>query len=161
MATLLIDKTMDATLTITKTDLYDILILPEAEGISTKGQVISVSGSSNNAGFDPDLEGFCVSLGKSDGKLMIGGNYGDNSFEVVGRASSEWFIDHWRSDFVATLTGLEALPGYFDTRYNLYHTGINDNFVTGTMNFNGANGQLVLAAQLGSNKADSYHTAVT
>ena len=157
MATLLIDKTMDATLTITKTDLYDILILPEAEGISTKGQVISVSGSSNSAEFYPDLEGFCVSLGKSDGKLMIGGNYGDNSFEVVYRPGGpkpldrEWLNNEKYPDFVATLTGLEAaLPGYFDARYNLYHTGINDNFVTGTMNFTGANGQLVLAAQLGS-----------
>ncbi|MBR7130593.1 MAG: fibronectin type III domain-containing protein [Lentisphaeria bacterium] len=114
------------------------------------------------------MKGFCVSLGKSDGKLMIGGNYGDNSFEVVYRPGGpkpldrEWLNNEKYPDFVATLTGLEAaLPGYFDARYNLYHTGINDNFVTGTMNFTGANGQLVLAAQLGSDKADSYHTAVT
>ena len=62
MATLLIDKLIEATLTITNTTQYDVLILPEAKGIATNGRVISYYGH-HAVNQIVDLESYSLALG--------------------------------------------------------------------------------------------------
>jgi len=127
MATLIIDKLHDATYTITHTDYYDLLLLPEAFGVSTRGQVISVFGSSdmlsvdNIDKFDFELEAFSVSTTKSDGKVSIGGNYVYNPLKVVDRIAQEYGYDgstlaYWT---LGTDNGVEyAIDFYFNYTYS-------------------------------------------
>ncbi len=160
MATLLIDKLYDiAAITITDNEKYDFLILPEANGIKTAGQIITIDGQSDGVGYNSNLESFCISVKGSNGngKLSIGGNYNGH---VSLTALSSWdYRNGWKYDFVSNPWTDNAIGiGAF---YNLYHVQFNNADVSGAIKFHGSSNSLVLTAQNGAQNANIYHNAAS
>ena len=160
MATLLIDKLYDiAAITITDNEKYDFLILPEANGIKTAGQIITIDGQSDGDGYNSNLESFCISVKGSNGngKLSIGGNYNGH---VSLTALSSWdYRNGWKYDFVSNPWTDNAIGiGAF---YNLYHVQFNNADVSGAIKFHGSSNSLVLTAQNGAQNANIYHNAAS
>ena len=89
--TIFISSLWNATVGSTKTHA-DIVLLSEPINNNSCGQVISVSGGSDAAGFDAELEGFCLTLSRDGGKLSVGGNYTYNELDPVARVSTAFVL---------------------------------------------------------------------
>ena len=155
MATLLIDKFIEANLTITNNGNCDFfLILPEAVGITTAGQIISADGF-HSMNYSEILESYCLSVKGSSGtgKLAIGGNYNAHRNPVGIEVGSSDYGTQTTEDFAATINK------EMTNTYNLYHLQFNNNAVSGAVKFYGTNNQLILTAQNGAAYANEYHTA--
>ncbi|MBO7327178.1 MAG: hypothetical protein J6W00_00230, partial [Lentisphaeria bacterium] len=95
-ATIIIRRPYDIMIGVTNTNLYDIILLPQADGVEDGGRVITVyngywdrmvsSDSEKENGGDvggpsgsDSHDVFSLTLGKNDAYLAIGGNYYDNN----------------------------------------------------------------------------------
>lgn len=146
MATLLIDKFMEATLSITNNEHCNFLILPEAANISTSGQIISADGG-HSAEYDSLLETFALSV-KGDGgtgKLTVGGNFSNNIYYPL--FSGDFRSGNWTTDF-AVDWGINV-----SKNFNIFHAQFNNNDVSGAVKFHGSDNKLILTSQNGA--ADS------
>ena len=139
MATLLIDKFMEATLSITNNAHCNYLILPEAANISTSGQIISADGY-HSAEYDSLLETFALSV-KGDGgtgKLTVGGNFSNNNYHPL--LSGDFRSGNWTTDFAAAW-GISV-----SQNFNIFHAQFNNNDISGAVKFHGTDNKLILTS---------------
>ncbi len=180
-ATIIIRNPHDITIGITNTDLYDIILLPQADGVADGGRVItvynalqtdagSIGGPSNNDSHDV----YSLTLGKDDAYLAIGGNYVDNfeeKFAFTGYAP-EGYCDNWHPGPIGDIVidydedgnpykvskDYSAPVTYMvDANYNVHHLAYSvANKENGAIRFSGNKGTLVLTAQNGAKNSADY-----
>ena len=160
MATIIIDKLTESKWSFTTTDLYDMLILPEAEGVATAGQVITCYGDTTLADFDMDLENYALSVNRNGGKISIGGNYGDQkSYRYISVYSGLYYGGGWKDSFSGTFYQDTAGNGRELDSYNIFHVSYTSDDISGGIKFGGSDAKLVLTAQLGAGNARFYTSA--
>ena len=87
--TRVITELKEATLNLTDTDYYDILLLGQALNQQDNGRVISYFGAHRN-GLDEVFESYSLALGKNNVTLTITGNYRDNSEKNITAHPKYW-----------------------------------------------------------------------